>query len=883
MTLLSGGVSEMAMPTTGQVANLQAYYQAYPTAMNQAFDVGISYNQPSYYAPQTAYSVPIYGNTSTSQVNNYSTPTNVNYAPTNYSNSSLNVEAPNLSSLAPNGLMQENGGIQIGRNTYAPQNLLASNPQTTFAPGSFNTRTPSMDTVSDAAQGYRSTAVPPEPSPVPDGQPYNLGGSTTVMPDNLPAPNIGAMGMQNPYQQMPMAPQYMNSAAGQYITNAPQQVMSNMPQRGQYPSPPPMSNNPWVRAIQALPGPSRTRALQAAAAESNYRFDADKYAQMMQTIMPSAIGGVREMKQQEGADYRMQLQGYQQGSLSVLNSMLDEKANQLDHTAKALDVVARAQLMPSFIDGQPNRQKADMINHMAPMLGYSERDILGLMNQQNPEAAAKMQMLGFQVKAAAFELDSAKQRFGSELNYLKAQISQAKAQAGYLAAQGRTVDFNVNQRQAIAKFERWGMIADQMDKVSNMIVGRSTRDERVNAIELANKNALANMFKTQAETANIPKETAARMASALAGMGASIDPRIRAMGAAMGDSLYAELGIQQIPYITGGTANKPTFGMRPVNAPSQIQQPQMQTQPQYQAPPGYRQRQLAQPAQTPTAYLTGQPLSDAGNRPMPGLDSGQSLGPFPLMNTIDGGPTGYGGQPAADAAMFQPSAKELQAEISKAVRSGKQINPNTDLGKYDRAMHFVLSAVMRGTRTDLSIGRASGSHQDQYNPSREVQGTIMDNVMQADAQVQAETGKSLTELYNQYGLATMHGGMDGYSQELARNAPRLVVPDLVRFKPSSQGSFSLNASEMELSPHDMTSAGAMYMQEMNATGKNIARINQWAASRSGNKYKGYREMAQAIGNDKAVRIYDKWAMQPPDEQVSGRVIEPDIIFESRRK
>lgn len=635
MTLLSGGVSEMAMPTTGQVANLQAYYQAYPTAMNQAFDVGISYNQPSYYAPQTAYSVPIYGNTSTSQVNNYSTPTNVNYAPTNYSNSSLNVEAPNLSAISPNGLMQENGGIQIGRNTYAPQNLLASNPQTTFAPGSFNTRTPSMDTVSDAAQGYRSTAVPPEPSPVPDGQPYNLGGSTTVMPDNLPAPNIGAMGMQNPYQQMPMAPQYMNSAAGQYITNAPQQVMSNMPQRGQYPSHPPMSNNPWVRAIQALPGPSRTRALQAAAAESNYRFDADKYAQMMQTIMPSAIGGVREMKQQEGADYRMQLQGYQQGSLSVLNSMLDEKANQLDHTAKALDVVARAQLMPSFIDGQPNRQKADMINQMAPILGYSQRDVLGLMNQQNPEAAARFKQLAIQTDAAAFELNSAKQRFGSELNYLKAQISQAKAQAGYLAAQGRTVDFNVNQRQAIAKFERWGMIADQMDKVSNMIVGRSTRDERVNAIELANKNALANMFKTQAETANIPKETAARMASALAGMGASIDPRIRAMGAAMGDSLYAELGIQQIPYITGGTANKPTFGMRPVNAPSQIQQPQMQTQPQYQAPPGYRQRQLAQPAQTPTAYLTGQPLSDAG-RPQ------QSFGYLdgPILQPAVGGPTG---------------------------------------------------------------------------------------------------------------------------------------------------------------------------------------------------------------------------------------------------
>lgn len=260
--------------------------------------------------------------------------------------------------------------------------------------------------------------------------------------------------------------------------------------------------------------------------------------------------------------------------------------------------------------------------------------------------------------------------------------------------------------------------------------------------------------------------------------------------------------------------------------------------------------------------------------------------PLPLMNTIDGGPTGVdlqqgnGGQPGAAEPMFQPSPRQVQNQIAQAVRQGQQINPNSELGKYDRAMHFALSAVMRGTRPDLAEGRAYGKRDGQYDPNREVNGTIMDNIMQTDAQVQAETGKSLTELYNQYGLSTVRNlGVDGYTQELQRNTPRLVVPDLVRFKPSTGNRLSANASSMELSPFDMTSAGAMYMQEMNPTSKNIARINQWAASRSSNKYQGYREMAQSLGNDKAVSIYDKWAKAPATTQVSGKVVDPDIIFE----
>lgn len=262
--------------------------------------------------------------------------------------------------------------------------------------------------------------------------------------------------------------------------------------------------------------------------------------------------------------------------------------------------------------------------------------------------------------------------------------------------------------------------------------------------------------------------------------------------------------------------------------------------------------------------------------------------PLPLMNTIDGGPTGVdlqqgsGGQPGAAEPMFQPNNRQLQNQIVQSLRSGQQINPNSELGKYDRAMHFALGAVMKGSRTDLAVGRAEGHRDGQYDPNREVRGTIMDNIMQVDAQLQAETGKTLTELYSQYGTATIgggHGGMDGYSQELQRNSPRLVVPDLVRFKPNTGNRLSGSASNLELSPWDMTSAGAMYMQEMNATSKNVARINQWAAARSGNAYSNYRDMAQALGNDKAVSIYDKWAARPAEGQVSGRVVDPDITFE----
>lgn len=932
MTLLSGGVSSTAVYGAPQVSGIGAYDYGYnpsyalPTTgvfLNSSpallSSYASDYGSSSYYTPQTAYSMPVSYNSATA--NNAYDYSSVNYSPVSVNNSAMNVTAPTFNPVGPSGIADQSGPIQIGGRTYAPNQLLAQ-ADLTYAPGGFAAGRPQYDTLSDSQQGYDYTGRP-------DMQTLSANAGTNEQPPTLSAPDIAQQqGIPNIFRQAPQAQDYYNSPANQQVLQTPDMVMNNAPNRADYYPPAQSMARPQgllQRAIWAMPNQARNRAAGLAAAEQRFQHDDNQYTQRVSTIMPGVVATQREIIAQQAANDRINQQTFNQGALSAFNAGLDRQAAQMMNIKDSMAMMADAYQLPSYINGEPNRQKLGMINTAGRQMGWSKRDIDAVAEQQDFNAAQAMKLKSMQVESAAFALKANQQKLSKELNLLTAQAAHDFAQARLMGAQAGAINFDNNQNQKIAYALRLGKLADIAKAIGAQEEERATRGDRVGAANLRNRQALASIYKTQMEAMNIPAETAAKLSTAMAALGASLDPNIRASGNGLADSIFGALSIPQKPMVVTSPDGSTTISNAPVDTTDltrkiqeQLQLIRMQNQPQGMRP-SYRQSQPQM--NLPPSYFTGQPLSGqaapanyqpAGepilypavggptdvelfntpwgkntvkneadlSKPVKRPQADLQVGPFPLMNTIDGGPTGYGGQPGADDPMFQPSNKEIQSQISNAVHSGKQINPNTELGKYDRAMSFVLGAVMRGTRPDLEQGRAYGRHHEQYDTSREVSGTIMDNIMQADAQVQAETGKSLTELYSQFGLSTIRNlGVDGFTQELQRNSPRLVVPDLVRFKPSSGNRLSANASSMELSPFDMTSAGAMYMQEMNATSKNIARINQWASSRSNNAYKGYREMAEALNNQKAVAIYDKWATRPAEAQVSGQIVEPDIIFD----
>lgn len=522
MTLLSGGVSEMAMPTNGQVANLQAYYQAYPTAMNRTFDVGISYNQPSYYdyyTPQTAYSMPVSYNNATAN-NNYDY-SSINYSPVAVNNSAMNVSAPTFNPVAPSGIIDQAGAVQIGGRTYAPNQVIAS-ADLTYAPGGFAAGRPQYDSLPDTAYGYSATAMPDKPGS--NQQTFRMGSDVGEMPDMLPAPDTEQMGMPNPYKVPVQAPDYFNGQANQSMMAIPDQVINNAPNRADY-YPPAQSmarpSNPFLRAIWAMPGQARQRAGINAAAEDRYQGDSNRYYQAMSTIMPGITGGLREISQQEGADYRLNRQAQNQGALSVLTHMLDQEDKKHMSTSQALDYLAKAFLLPPAVieqNGQPaiNRQKLALIRAAAPVLGLNENDIYGLSHVQDMNAAEAQQQASIATRQKAFELKRMQQMLPHEIGLLKAHIAQSLAQANNLNADARTTNFNVRQRQAVAKYERWGIIANSFKAISDMLVAKGTRQATIDKATLENKRLVAETLKNEMTARAIPEEAAAKLASAIA-------------------------------------------------------------------------------------------------------------------------------------------------------------------------------------------------------------------------------------------------------------------------------------------------------------------------------------------------------------------------------
>lgn len=582
-----------------------------PPAM-PAFDLGVSY-QPAY---QPAYTVPVQSYSASVPTLPVSTgggggepPIYVNNTPVLQSSATMNLspmQFPNMPNFTP---QEQPGMINIGGRNYGADQLIAANPQVSFAPG-----VPQMDTVSDGAYGYDATRIPEQPRAYSEGQPMQLGGEAEALPDSL-------MGIPNPYMQRPVAPAYTQQPAYQAAMAMPQQAIQSLPTLDQFynPQPAPQANSVGgaiKRALWALPGPSRRRAAEYADARDQQREAANRQAMLMQVSLPAQIGLNREALQQQGADYRVAAGAFNQGAMAALTFHLDAKEKQMLRASEALNLAANAQLEPSFINGQPNRHKAQMLRMAGQQLGWSEADIYALQQQQDPNAAEAQQQAAIKTQQQAFELRKANKMLQGELNLLSAkaaeafgQANQANASAGLMGTQAATNKFNLSQRQKISKYERWGIIADQMNKVDEMLVNRGTRQNRVDNAKLANQKLQADIYRQEMEAAAVPVEAAGRMASAMASMGQSLDPSVKAAAAGMTDSVYGILGIKEkTEIVTDARGRAIGSKMVPVQPPAAVNQFR-ENIPQ----PGYRQR-FAQPQQLPPSYFSGQSLAGDGNQ-----------------------------------------------------------------------------------------------------------------------------------------------------------------------------------------------------------------------------------------------------------------------------
>ena len=134
------------------------------------------------------------------------------------------MQFPNMPNFTPE---QQPGMINIGGRNYGADQLIAANPQVSFAPG-----VPQMDTVSDGAYAYDATRIPEQPQAYGGGQPMQLGGEAEALPDSL-------MGIPNPYMQRPVAPAYTQQPAYQAAMAMPQQAIQSLPTLDQFYNPQP--------------------------------------------------------------------------------------------------------------------------------------------------------------------------------------------------------------------------------------------------------------------------------------------------------------------------------------------------------------------------------------------------------------------------------------------------------------------------------------------------------------------------------------------------------------------------------------------------------------------------------------------------------------------
>lgn len=606
-------LNEWSIGGPAHLAAQQGYVPSFvaPPPIMPAFDLGVSYQAP---APsyQPAYTVPVQSYSASVPTLPVSTgggepAINVNNTPVLQSSATMNLapmQFPNMPNFTP---QEQPGMINIGGRNYGADQLIAANPQVSFAPG-----VPQMDTVSDGAYGYDATRIPEQPRAYSEGQPMQLGGEAEALPPDL-------MGIPNPYMQRPVAPAYTQQPAYQAAMAIPQQAIQSLPTLDQFynPQPAPQANSVGgaiKRALWALPGPSRRRAAEYADARDQQKEAANRQAMLMQVSLPAQIGLNREALQQQGADYRVAAGAFNQGAMAALTFHLDAKEKQMLRASEALNLAANAQLEPSFINGQPNRHKAQMLRMAGQQLGWSEADIYALQQQQDPNAAEAQQQAAIKTQQQAFELRKANKMLQGELSLLSAkaaeafgQANQANASAGLMGTQAATNTFNLKQRQKISKFERWGIIADQMNKVDEMLVNRGTRQNRIDNAKLANQKLQADIYRQEMEAAAVPVEAAGRMASAMASMGQSLDPSVKAAAAGMTDSVYGILGIKEKAVVSTGPNGEPVTTLVPVQPPAAVNQFR-ENIPQ----PGYRQR-FAQPQQLPPSYFSGQPLAGEHN------------------------------------------------------------------------------------------------------------------------------------------------------------------------------------------------------------------------------------------------------------------------------
>lgn len=588
MVTLSGGVAQNA-----NISPMEAFLQQYGgniAAASQGlptFNLGLSYSAPIAQPPIQAPVLPV--QTSSPAPENI----NVEYSPVQQSSSNLQlapIQFPDMPAFNPTGPAT----IQVGSRQYPADSVIAQ-AIPSFAPG-----VPQMDTMSDAAYGYQGTRLPSQPA---QGQPVSIDGQVETLPDNF-------YGMPNPYMQRPVAPNY--SATPEYAAamNLPNRAMQALPSFGDYyqpAPPPPLDSNPvnWLkRAVYTSPGAVRARAAQYSAAAQMYNNDAQRIANIMATTTPGLISLNREGIQQKGADYRTNLNAWNQGAQALLGFYLDQEEKKKLSVAQSLDMAARAYLLPSTIDGQPNREKVMMLQEAGKFLGWSQADIGVLARQQDPQVAEQMKQASLETSKSAFELKKATSMLDGELAMLAANIAQTNAQAGLMGSQASTNAFNLSQRKAIAKYDRMGQIADAMAKVDALLVNKETRQNRIDNSKLQNEKLQADIFRQQMEANGVPVELAARMSASMASMGQSVDPNVRAAGANMADSMFGLLGIKEKlePVMKGATIQG--YRKVPVNTPSTINNFQ-------QNMPSYR-RNMQAPAPLPPSYFSGAPLA-SGN------------------------------------------------------------------------------------------------------------------------------------------------------------------------------------------------------------------------------------------------------------------------------
>ncbi len=598
-----------------------------------AFDVGVSYQQP----PQTAYSVP---------VQSYSAPTlpvstgggvpvgdniAVDYSPVQVSNYSQNIEPtpfPNMPGFTP---QEAPGFMNIGGRNYGADQLIAANPQQSFAPG-----VPQMDTVSDGAYGS-SDYQSPSTLNTGAGQDYVFNGNPEAMP---PAPSpVPQMPPVSAVRPLPPSPNYMQSPAAQAIPAIVDYATQHQADGGVrpnvddfMPSPdryiPPMQRQhksllgkvlaPAAQGIWAMRGPANDRANAAAAGYARYDKEDQRAVTLMQTLGPTAISAYKEVISQEGADRRLAQTHEHQQNMAKLNFALDQEDKKILSTEKALELVANANLLPAYVnaptgrvfpDGVPeyqqvmNPQKAQMLAAANRFLGMDATAMQQLQMVQDPRLSEQYSQAAIDTKKKRFELRAAKEKLSQELDLLQAQVAQAKASAAATSAGASAQQFELQQKQAIAKALRESQLAQSMQEVEKALTLKGTRQARIDAATLANEQTMAETFKKQMEANTIPTEAAARLAAAMAQLANNPDPSVSRIGLDMTDATFGALGIEN-KHINAGTRTQPKWLEQPVQVPAPIQQFR-QNMPQQ---PRYRQRQTEP---IPERYFTGQPL--AGN------------------------------------------------------------------------------------------------------------------------------------------------------------------------------------------------------------------------------------------------------------------------------